>query len=149
MLFCFFFRLQSKLYPTVGLQTPGEIVDANFGQQPFVFDIEDMLKELRESTKASILKFPLADDQGDWTIILNKFVHIICLFFNQHFHIFSFSTFRMVSSYLVHHGYSSTAESFAKATEQNLNEEMSSIKTRQSNYRFFFQIIFMHSFHIV
>lgn len=38
----------------------------------------------------------------------------------------------MVSSYLVHHGYSSTAESFAKATEQNLNEEMTSIKTRQS-----------------
>lgn len=39
----------------------------------------------------------------------------------------------MVSSYLVHHGYSSTAESFAKATEQSLKEDMSSIKTRQSN----------------
>lgn len=64
------------MYPTVGLQTPGEIVDANFGQQPFIFDIEDMLKELRESTKASILRFPQADDQGDWTIILNKCVHI-------------------------------------------------------------------------
>lgn len=38
----------------------------------------------------------------------------------------------MVSSYLVHHGYSSTAESFAKATEQTMNEEISSIKTRQS-----------------
>lgn len=41
----------------------------------------------------------------------------------------------MVSSYLVHHGYSSTAESFAKATEQNLNEEMTSIKTRQSKMK--------------
>lgn len=41
----------------------------------------------------------------------------------------------MVSSYLVHHGYSSTAESFAKATEQNLNEEMTSIKTRQSKFK--------------
>lgn len=68
------FIFQAKLYPTVGLQTPGEIVDANFGQQPFIFDIEDMLKELRESTKASILKFPLPDDQGDWTAILNKCV---------------------------------------------------------------------------
>lgn len=38
----------------------------------------------------------------------------------------------MVSTYLVHHGYSSTAEAFARATEQSLNEEMSSIKTRQS-----------------
>lgn len=64
--------LQSKLYPTVGLQTPGEIVDANFGQAPFVFDIDDMLKQLRESTKASILKFPLPDDQSDWTAILNR-----------------------------------------------------------------------------
>ena len=32
--------LPPGLYPTVGLQTPGEQVDANFGQQPFVFDIE-------------------------------------------------------------------------------------------------------------
>lgn len=39
---------------------------------------------------------------------------------------------RLVSSYLVHHGYSATAESFAKGTEQNLNEEITSIKTRQS-----------------
>lgn len=38
----------------------------------------------------------------------------------------------MVSSYLVHHGYSSTAESFAKATEQTMNEDISSIKMRQS-----------------
>ena len=35
-----FTLFQSKLHPTVGLQTPGEIVDVNFGQQPFVFDIE-------------------------------------------------------------------------------------------------------------
>ena len=36
--------LQRNLYPTVGLQTPGEVIDANFGQQPFVFDIEEMRK---------------------------------------------------------------------------------------------------------
>lgn len=41
----------------------------------------------------------------------------------------------MVSAYLVHHGYSSTAESFAKATEQNLNEELTSIRTRQSKLK--------------
>ena len=35
---------QANLYPTVGLQTPGEIVEANFGQSPFVFDIEDYMK---------------------------------------------------------------------------------------------------------
>ena len=36
--------LQPNLYPTVGLQTPGEIVDANFGQQPFIYDIEEVMK---------------------------------------------------------------------------------------------------------
>ena len=37
--------LQSSqvLYPTVGLQTPGEVVEANFGEIPFVFDFEGML----------------------------------------------------------------------------------------------------------
>ncbi|KAH8020000.1 hypothetical protein HPB51_023875 [Rhipicephalus microplus] len=39
-----FTDLPPNLYPTVGLQTPGEVVDANFGQSPFVFDIEDMMK---------------------------------------------------------------------------------------------------------
>lgn len=141
--FFFFFSLylsvpQSKLYPTVGLQTPGEIVDANFGQEPFVFDIEDMLKEMRESTKASIQRFPLPDDQGDWPNILNKWVTIDFTHAWPHTNSTQFhKLFRMVSAYLVHHGYSSTAESFAKATEQTLNEDMSSIRTRQSEFETF------------
>lgn len=64
--------LPPKLYPTVGLQTPGEIVDANFGQKPFQFDVFDMIQELRSSTKSSIYSFPLPDDQGDWTVIMQK-----------------------------------------------------------------------------
>ena len=40
--YCFCF--QHGLYPTVGLQTPGEVVEANFGQQPFVFDIQDYMQ---------------------------------------------------------------------------------------------------------
>lgn len=39
-----FSSLQGNLYPTVGLQTPGEIVDTNFGQSPFVFNIEDLMQ---------------------------------------------------------------------------------------------------------
>jgi len=38
----------------------------------------------------------------------------------------------MVSSYLVHHGYSSTAEAFSKATGQTISEDITSIKNRQS-----------------
>ena len=36
--------LQSNLFPTVGLQTPGEVVEANFGQSPFLFDIDDYIQ---------------------------------------------------------------------------------------------------------
>jgi hypothetical protein len=38
----------------------------------------------------------------------------------------------MVSTYLVHHGYCATAEAFARATGQVFDEEITSIKSRQS-----------------
>ncbi|CAB3250976.1 unnamed protein product [Arctia plantaginis] len=101
--------LPPNLYPTVGLQTPGEVVDANFGQQPFVFDIEDMLRELRARTRLAIDEFPLPDDQGQWQQVLH----------------------RMVSTYLVHHGYCSTAQAFSRATGQMIEEDIASIRNRQ------------------
>ncbi|XP_061384247.1 ran-binding protein 9 isoform X1 [Danaus plexippus] len=101
--------LPPNLYPTVGLQTPGEVVDANFGQQPFVFDIEDMLRELRARTRLAIDDFPLPTEQGQWQQVLH----------------------RMVSSYLVHHGYCSTAQAFSRATGQTIDEDIASIKNRQ------------------
>ncbi|XP_028179391.1 ran-binding protein 9-like [Ostrinia furnacalis] len=100
--------LPPNLYPTVGLQTPGEVVDANFGQQPFVFDIEDMLRELRARTRLAIDDFPLPDE-ARWQQVLH----------------------RMVSSYLVHHGYCGTAQAFARATAQPIVEDIASIKNRQ------------------
>ena len=39
---------------------------------------------------------------------------------------------RIVSTYLVHHGYCATAEAFAKSTGQSFTEELASIKNRQS-----------------
>ena len=33
-----------RLFPTVGLQTPGELIEANFGTKPFLFDFASMLK---------------------------------------------------------------------------------------------------------
>lgn len=36
--------LKGSLYPTVGMRTAGEIVEANFGQRDFVFDIESYVK---------------------------------------------------------------------------------------------------------
>lgn len=57
----------------MGLQTPGEEVDANFGQEPFQFDqIEDMIKQMRAETKSAIYNFPIPNNQGDPTALLHK-----------------------------------------------------------------------------
>lgn len=63
----------------MGLQTPGEVVDANFGQQPFVFDIEDMLRELRARTRLAIEELPLPDDQGQWQQLLHRYASCIIM----------------------------------------------------------------------
>lgn len=46
-----------------------------------------------------------------------------------------FNVCRMVSTYLVHHGYYNTAEAFAHITDQPFNEDVMSIKNRQSEHR--------------
>lgn len=57
----------------MGLQTPGEEVDANFGQEAFQFDqIEDMIRQMRAETKSGIYNFPIPSDQGDPTALLHK-----------------------------------------------------------------------------
>ena len=38
-----------------------------------------------------------------------------------------------MSTYLVHYGYCATAESFARNTGQSFDEEVASLKNRQSN----------------
>lgn len=104
-----FTDLPPNLYPTVGLQTPGEVVDANFGQKPFMYDIEEVMKEVHARTRRTIQTFPFTDKEGLWQTTLQK----------------------IVSTYLVHHGYCATAEAFAKSTGQSFTEEMASIKNRQ------------------
>lgn len=56
----------------MGLQTPGEIVDANFGQQPFVFDIEDYMSEWRAKIHGMIARFPIGERLGEWQTVLQK-----------------------------------------------------------------------------
>lgn len=104
-----FTDLPANLYPTVGLQTPGEIVDANFGQQPFLFDIEDYMREWRAKVQGTVHGFPISARLGEWQAVLQN----------------------MVSSYLVHHGYCATATAFARMTETTIQEEQASIKNRQ------------------
>ncbi|KAF6038732.1 RANBP9 [Bugula neritina] len=105
-----FKNISYGMYPTVGLQTPGEIVQANFGKEPFLFDIEDYMQEYKVAVETQIGGMSLEQNNDLWQAILN----------------------RIVSSYLVHYGYSATAESFAKDTGQEYwAEELASIKNRQ------------------
>jgi len=106
-----FSDLPPGLYPTVGLQTPNEIMDANFGQEPFKFDIEGEMRELRRRTQATIEELSWPRKQGDEQAVL----------------------YNTVLTYLVHHGYSSTAESFARSVgqEAEVSRELASMRNRQ------------------
>ena len=104
-----FTDLPPGLYPTVGLQTPGEIVDANFGQEPFMFDIEGEMIEQRAKVLRQIEGHPVPG-HGEWQYILH----------------------RMVSTYLVHHGFSATADAFNRSTGQETAEELNSVQSRQN-----------------
>jgi len=113
-----FTNLPSYLYPTVGLQTPGGLIDANFGQEPFVFDIEGEMKEYQLRIHRTVENFPPPGKHGDWESLLHK----------------------MVSSYLVHQGFSATAEAFLAKSSANAGgvgghdiiEDFASIRNRQS-----------------
>lgn len=112
-----FTNLPSFLNPTVGLQTPGELIDANFGQEPFVFDIEGEMKESQLRIHRTIENFPPPGKHGDWELLLHK----------------------MVSSYLVHQGFAATAEAFANSTAASnsgtpldIGEDFASIRNRQT-----------------
>ena len=94
------------LYPTVGLQTPGEEVEANFGLEPFKYDIEDDMKALRQRITGSIINFPVR--YTEWQTAINK----------------------LIQSWLIHNGYCSTAEVFSNATKQEFRENVQHIKQR-------------------
>lgn len=104
------------LYPMVGLQTPKEEVYANFGQHPFMFDIEDYIQQWRIRTRLAIKHLDVPDDSGQFQTTLH----------------------RLVSTYLIHHGYAATAESFSRSVDLGWgehSEDLISIKNRQKIQR--------------
>lgn len=94
------------LYATVGLQTPGEEVEANFGMEPFIYDIEDDMKALKQRITESIVQFPVK--YNEWQVTIHK----------------------LVQSWLIHNGYCATAEVFSAATRQPFTENVLDIKRR-------------------
>ncbi|KAF6210378.1 hypothetical protein GE061_013482 [Apolygus lucorum] len=101
-----------ELYPTVGLQSVGGMIDANFGQHPFMFDVEDMKKELGMVMRNVIDQVPLPD--------MSTNNPDIC-----------FDMEKVVMTYLLHNGYCGTASAFASATGQDVTGEVDVVNRRQ------------------
>uniref|UniRef100_A0A915E4E7 B30.2/SPRY domain-containing protein n=1 Tax=Ditylenchus dipsaci TaxID=166011 RepID=A0A915E4E7_9BILA len=83
--------ISAELYPTVGMQTVGEMIDANFGQKPFMYDIEKEIQSAKTKTIKSIQSIELPPEKALW---MN----------------------RTVSAWLAHEGYSQALEAFNKTT---------------------------------
>jgi len=95
------------LYPAVGLCHPGESVRANFGHQPFRFDIEDHVLQQRNAIWARIQSAPwtppvVGGDSKDLTAASTS---------NTDTHVKSHIN-DLVLAYLLHHGYARTARAF-------------------------------------
>jgi len=88
-------------YPAIGLRTPGEVVEANFGQKKFKFDIENCIKEEKAKLWHYINSIDLPIIKPDYSNIINN---------NKT----SNGLNELVLQYLVHHGYSETAQTFYK-----------------------------------
>lgn len=94
------------MYPCVGLQSVGEEVVANFGQQPFVFDLDSYRSSLELKAAQQVQQIEFVAPKWQGTI-------------NQ-----------LVVSYLAHHGYHETASILAKDTGATMAVSLESIQTR-------------------
>ncbi|KAL4975915.1 hypothetical protein BDW66DRAFT_160022 [Aspergillus desertorum] len=84
-----------KVYPSVGVKkNPPVHISANFGQQPFMFDIDGMVKKQKDIIYAEISKTSIAEIQPplDETAFLQE----------------------LVAQFLAHDGYVETARAFAE-----------------------------------
>jgi hypothetical protein len=108
--------LPTDLYPTVALHTPLESVDANFGQYSFQLYIHNYVLEKHLNSEQTINNFSLRKNtENKLKLILRK----------------------LIRTYLVHHGFSSTAEKFAKSVGHQFEEKLASKRNRKSYKRHF------------
>ncbi|KAL1245134.1 Ran-binding protein [Trichinella spiralis] len=101
-----FTDLPGELYPTVGLQTPGEVVEVNFGQQPFEYDIMEEIKQVRYEVFLNIRQTTLPKKKVE--------------FMNS-----------IISAFLVQEALAGTAKSFNSVTYQTNKEPQESVENRQ------------------
>lgn len=96
--------IEENLYPTAGMQTNGEMIDVNFGQKPFKFDIESYRKRDETIVSNAIKSIDMPPEKAIW---MNK----------------------TIFAWLQHEGYSRALKSLKNATGFNIaledeNDEM-------------------------
>ncbi|KAJ8062364.1 hypothetical protein OCU04_008908 [Sclerotinia nivalis] len=74
--------IKGKLFPSVGMKKPGEHIRVNFGQSPFVYDIDGMISEEERqikneiaSTSTSKLHPPLSETELIQALVLQFLTH--------------------------------------------------------------------------
>lgn len=81
-----------QYFPTVGMKKPNETVRANFGQEPFAFDIDKMIQDEKAAILAEISRTkPISHLATDETELIHQ----------------------LVAQYLAHDGYVDTGRAFA------------------------------------
>lgn len=93
---------QDRLYPVVGMKKPGETLRANFGQTPFVFDIDSMVEREKEIIQAEINKTSVSSLEPNLQPPLDETALI----------------HELIAQYLAHDGYVETARAFAEEVRE-------------------------------
>uniref|UniRef100_A0A915BD66 Ran-binding protein 9 n=2 Tax=Parascaris univalens TaxID=6257 RepID=A0A915BD66_PARUN len=98
----------TDLYPMIGLQKHGEILETNFGQKLFMYDIEQDIQEAIAYTYDCVYRVELPQAKTSW---MNH----------------------AIAAWLAHEGYSRSLNAFNKATQHKSNESQpSEFHTRES-----------------
>lgn len=115
----------ASLYPCVGFRTPGEQVEVNFGDKEFKFDIEHYIKEEKSKVLAEIAAIPITETAINGPnpsnasssstpakpMVKSSNPAINNMESTKILH-------DLVLSYMTHHGFSSSAKTFAKDVAQ-------------------------------
>ncbi|KAI8817776.1 concanavalin A-like lectin/glucanase domain-containing protein [Fimicolochytrium jonesii] len=96
-------KLEGNLYPSIGLRTPGEVVEANFGQNKFEFDIGLYFQEEKARIWHQVNSAPLPP-------LLPPMYSPTTPPTQQP------SINHLILSYLIHHGFCETASAFSSSS---------------------------------
>ncbi|KXT00316.1 hypothetical protein AC578_6463 [Pseudocercospora eumusae] len=87
-----------QLFPSVGMKKPGEHLRINFGKTPFVFDIDSMVEQEKQSVLADIAKADVSNlhPPDDERALVNS----------------------LIGQYLAHEGYVETVKAFSRDVQE-------------------------------